>query len=94
MDNGTSNLIPEVLKIKELFKSNFETKLILNPQRGVNEFVENFIDFKEEFVGRLTETIEELFDPEVPFVQCGEIELCKYCAFKTICRRFVKENNY
>lgn len=94
MYRGKSNLVPEVLKVKDLFKSNFDTKLILNPQRGVNETVENYLDFKEEFVGRLSETIEELFNPEVPFVQCTEIELCRYCAFKTICRRYVKENNY
>ncbi len=87
METGKDNLVPEVLKIRELFKSDFDTKLILNPANRVYNPVENYTDFKEEFVERLTEILEELFNPEVPFSQCTEVELCKYCAFKSVCRR-------
>ena len=87
METGKTNLVPEVLKIRELFKGSFDTKLQFNPTGRDGNPVENFADFKDEFVERLTGTIKEMFNPEVPFTQCTEVELCKYCAFKSICRR-------
>lgn len=87
METGKTDLIPEVLKIRELFKPGFDTKIIHNPERGIRNPIENYLDFKDAFIEKLTETIYEIFNPEVPFEQCTEVELCKWCAFKTICKR-------
>lgn len=44
-------------------------------------------DFKAGFKEHLQATLEELFNPEIPFKQTENIENCSYCAYKDICRR-------
>lgn len=94
METGRENIVPEVLKVKDIFNAALETKLIFNESKGKHLLVESFSDWKDEFVDKLTGTIEEIFNPDVPFVQCKEEELCKYCEFKTICKREVKESYF
>lgn len=94
MEKEKENLVPGVLKIRDLFKDEVDTRLQFNPKFQTYEPVESYTNYKDEFVAKLTTTIEELFNPGVPFVQCTEVELCKYCEFKTICKRVVKEDNY
>ena len=88
---GTENLVPEVLKVRDLFKSNFTTQLY---DKVKDQYVEDFNVYRDEFSEKLTELIREIFDAEVPFEQCTELELCRYCTFRAICRREVKTLNY
>ena len=44
-------------------------------------------DVKERYEELLNNILEELFDESTPFAQTQEIEHCKYCDFKTICKR-------
>ncbi|MHB9055171.1 MAG: PD-(D/E)XK nuclease family protein [Paludibacteraceae bacterium] len=90
-DSGAISLVPEVLKVRDLFKDDFSTQL---RDKMRKELVTDFNDYKEVFVEKLTLSLEEIFNPEIPFVQCSEIELCRYCRFKVICRREVKETKY
>lgn len=41
----------------------------------------------ENFLSNLEETLENMFDPEVPFYPAENETSCSYCAFKTICWR-------
>ncbi len=43
--------------------------------------------YLEEFEELVRKTLEELFDPDTPFTQCEDTDTCKYCDFKTICKR-------
>ena len=43
--------------------------------------------YAEEFERLLRETLEELYDPTVPFTQCEDEKSCAYCDFKELCRR-------
>ena len=36
---------------------------------------------------RLTETIESIFDPEIPFRAAADSKTCEYCNFKKLCNR-------
>lgn len=90
-DSGVTFLVPEVLKVRDLFKDDFSTQL---RDKVRKELVTDFNDYKEAFVEKLTLSLEEIFNPKIPFVQCSEIEICRYCPFKVICRREVKETNY
>jgi hypothetical protein len=40
-----------------------------------------------EFNLGLKKVLEEMFDPEVPFDQCDDIQKCRYCPFAGICSR-------
>ena len=41
----------------------------------------------EEFESELDATLNELFDPSVPFRQAEDTDACKYCDYNRICRR-------
>ncbi len=89
--SGTQQVVPEVLKVRDLFKSDFTTRL---KDKSRDMLVDNFDEYKDDFTSALTAVLDEIFNPEVPFGQCTEIELCKYCPFTSVCRREVKENSY
>jgi len=40
-----------------------------------------------EFEARLRTLVEEIYDPDKPFVQTEDIKRCNYCAFREICTR-------
>ncbi len=43
--------------------------------------------YREKFEELVRETLEKLFDPNISFVQCEDADTCKFCDFKTICKR-------
>lgn len=51
------------------------------------EIVERYSMVATEFESELSTILEELFDYSKPFVQCDDVDMCKYCDFKSICRR-------
>ena len=50
----------------------------------VNDFAEQY---EKEFRERLQSLLEEIFNPEVPFMQTEIEDHCKYCDFRQLCRR-------
>ena len=51
------------------------------------EVIERYSAHAEEFEKGLSTILEELFDYETPFRQVEDIDMCKYCDYKKICRR-------
>jgi ATP-dependent nuclease, subunit B len=43
--------------------------------------------YRERFEQLVRTQLTELYDPVVPFRQCEDVETCKYCDFKVICKR-------
>jgi len=41
------------------------------------------VQLKQMFTG----LVEELFNPEIPFIQTDDIARCNYCSFKGVCSR-------
>lgn len=50
-------------------------------------YIEKYGDVGEEFEAELTRLLEELFDPEKPFIQVEDIKSCELCEYRKICRR-------
>lgn len=46
---------------------------------------------KQEFVSELTQLIDEIRNPEIPFMPCADDHPCEYCAFISLCGRQVKK---
>lgn len=64
------------------------TDNIGTPRNSTTEV--DYLTYAEEFEQRLSNMLNEIFDPDIPFTQCSEDEAdkaCKYCDFKTICKR-------
>lgn len=49
-----------------------------------NSTMDETLDY---FENRLTETLTELFDPEIPIRQTAKTERCAYCPYKILCAR-------
>jgi len=50
----------------------------------------DYRDYREEFNDILIPYLEDLFNPDKPFVCAEDNDMCKYCAFTSICRREAK----
>ena len=48
-------------------------------------------DMRQAFVVELTQLIDEIRNPEIPFMPCAEDQPCAYCAFISLCGRQVKK---
>ncbi len=44
-------------------------------------------DAKAAFTGHLQNTLAEMFDQQIPFLQTTRLETCQYCPYKDICER-------
>lgn len=85
--NNTQRLVPEILYIRDLFNSSFSTRLVDKSAADAVKVVEDFEDYKPAFIEKLTDCLEEIFNPGVPFAQCTNAKACEYCPYKVICRR-------
>jgi hypothetical protein len=79
--------LPGIIYTKQIFNDQFSNQIIFKPAKNTSIPVENYADFEIEFISGLTACVEEIFDPEVPFVQTNSIDACSYCNFKNICNR-------
>lgn len=54
---------------------------------STKEPISSYKDVSEAFETQLNTILEELFDYNKPFTQIDNVDACKYCPFKKICRR-------
>lgn len=80
-------IMPGIVYTKQIFNEQFSNQILYKPAKNTSIPIENYADYETEFISGLRTCVEELFDPEVPFVQTNSIEACTYCDFKTICNR-------
>lgn len=80
-------MTPGIYYMRDVFKPNFETQLHAKPEKNVNELVTDFSLFENEFNLMLKNCLEEIMNPEVPFIQTENRDVCKYCAYSGVCNR-------
>ncbi len=80
---------PSLFYVKNLAKEGYSPLFIETGggKKGELREVAQYGDYSEEFEGRLREAMGEMFDPAVPFVQCGDPLPCQWCDFRTICQK-------
>ena len=74
---------PGIINIREMNSDNFDSRLFFNGNKKIND-VRNSLDEFEEF---LKETIEKIFNKEIPFKQTKDLDTCKFCCYKNICNK-------
>lgn len=82
-----TTITPGILYTRDIFDEQFSTELCLKEEKNSRSVIQNYFDYESEFISRLTSCIEEIFNPDIPFVQTNMTDACGYCDFKTICRR-------
>lgn len=75
-------IVPGLINRMNLFDKDFKFGLKV----GKN-FVEDVEPLLHDFDRHLKTLLEELYDPNVPFDQTTDLELCRYCAYQRICYR-------
>lgn len=73
---------PAIYYLREIFNDNYDPRIIHN-----KEPINDIQYMMDEFTSRLNELIQEIFDPTIPFSQTENKNICKWCAFKDMCRR-------
>jgi len=83
--NDDQAIKPVIYKMRTLMKEGVRDSCIGTHKDKMP--VNDYHDFYEEFADCFNATVEEIFNPEVPFVQTEDEHACKFCNFKTICGR-------
>jgi CRISPR/Cas system-associated exonuclease Cas4 (RecB family) len=79
---GSQALVPGLVNMKNLFHDDRAFGLVMKKER-----VEDATSLLPEFEMRLIELMEEIVNPDVPFDQTADLEICKYCPYARICYR-------
>lgn len=86
-EHRANTIEPGVSFIRGLFKK-YDTKVYQKGEKRADKFpVNDYTPYAEEFENELRRLLNELFDPEIPFVQTTDLQKCSYCPFATLCRR-------
>ncbi|MCU4173581.1 PD-(D/E)XK nuclease family protein [Carboxylicivirga sp. N1Y90] len=83
--NETKQLQPSVIWVRDVFKSDYDTKLYLKEKRNLTPIFLQAV--KEEFKSGLDALVNEIYDDTISFEPCEDIEKCKFCTYKSLCNR-------
>ena len=79
-------IAPSLLFVRKTSSENFEPDIIINGQP-----VTNFSNYSEEFATLLSQTIDEIFNSNIPYTATNNKDNCKYCKFTTLCHRKIED---
>jgi hypothetical protein len=85
--NATEKLFPGLLNRKNLFEQTFSFGHEMGKGRGSKMKIYDARPLLNEFESHLKDTLNELFDENIPFQQTTETKPCGFCAYKGICHR-------
>jgi len=77
-------IIPGIYYIRDVFKDDFETEL---NNKELKEKVTDFATYEDSFRSHLSDCLEEIFNPEIPFVQTENVKICQYCPYIGVCNK-------
>ena len=89
MSQEYSLIAPSLLFMRNTSDETFEPHILIDKHP-----VEDFSLYHKQFGQLLQETIEEIFNSDVPYTATTNEEACKYCKFTTLCGRGKKKSHY
>ena len=78
------NIHPGIFSLRGIFDENFEPSL--RSKEIGNEPVD-FIPVSDQFEVLFRQLLEEIFNTNIPFIQTENVDHCKYCSYRQICRK-------
>jgi hypothetical protein len=81
MNQDSHAVYPGIYGLKKIFKQ--ESYRLVMKEKGNADV--NYPEIKSEFEPLLVGLLEEIFNPEIPFVQTSVEEHCQYCPYTSIC---------
>lgn len=75
-------LVPGLYDIRNMHSEKFSSGIKMD-----KVVLDNFSSLAEEFEQELREVVEDMFNPDLPFQQVENLEICKNCPYNKICAR-------
>lgn len=76
---------PGIYYLRTLFSSSFDPAVSCRIERAKTEKVIDFKEWASDFEAGMRKCLDEIFDPQIPFIQTSVGKACSYCYFKDIC---------
>lgn len=73
--------------LRNLFDGKFNPLVEYKPGKERQKLVSDFSEFREEFRTYFDECLNEIFDPDIRFVQTLTGKACEWCSFTGICKK-------
>lgn len=86
---GGISIAPSLLFMRNTSDEAFEPHILID-----NHPVEDFSIYHDQFEQLLHDTIEEIFNSDVPYTATTNEDACKYCKFTALCGRGKKKSRY
>ena len=78
-------IAPSLLFVRQTSDKDFEPDITINQMK-----VTDYSLYSQEFEKLLTQTINEIFNSDVPYTPATNREACKYCKFTALCHKKVE----
>jgi CRISPR/Cas system-associated exonuclease Cas4 (RecB family) len=85
LQNYDASIQPIIYKLRTLKTEGLQPIKIGSGKKAIPVY--DYREFNDEFLTYFHSTLEEIFNPEIPFAQTQNDDHCKYCSFKTICSK-------
>ena len=79
-------VMPGLYTMKGLFEEQFDPALTMTSLRKEGR-IASFLDLEESFLVLLKDVLQQLHNPDVPFVQRAHDKICGYCDYAALCQR-------
>lgn len=76
---------PGIYYLRTLYSSSFDPAVSCRIDRAKMEKVIDFNDWSSDFETKMRTCLDEIFNPQTPFIQTPTGKACSYCYFKDIC---------
>ena len=83
--SGRTAIQPGIYYVRTLFAPTFDAGIYHRVERGKQERVMDFADYRDAFEEGLRGCLDEIFSEETPFIQTTNGKACSYCRFRSIC---------
>ncbi|MGZ2368546.1 PD-(D/E)XK nuclease family protein [Ancylomarina sp. YFZ004] len=78
---------PNVYGLKSIFNPKFACVLEQKEGRAKGVPVGSYLAYKQEFMDGFSDLLEEIFNPEIPFMQVEDVDVCRTCPYIEVCHR-------
>ena len=88
MEHGSDlSISPNVFGLKSIFNQKFSCVLEQKEGRAKGIPVGSYLAYKQEFLEGFTNLLEDIFNPDIPFTQVEDVDVCRTCPYIELCHR-------
>jgi CRISPR/Cas system-associated exonuclease Cas4 (RecB family) len=78
---------PVIYPVRSMFSPEFEESLEIKDFSGQSLILDDFFKVRELFNSMLSQTLEDIFNPETSFIMTENLRKCSFCPYARLCQR-------